>query len=102
MPLLGIEHFIFGTLGTFTFLPPDLGDSLSLRAFPPQDLRLQLFRQHPACPVPVHGLGAFLLAFDEKTRGLVLQDNACGDFVDILASGPSEARMSTKSPHALS
>lgn len=91
VPLFPIEHFVPGALGTFAFLPPDLGDPPGLVTLPAEDLRFQFINQHPARPVPVHGLRTFLLAFDTQTRGPVLQQNARGDFVDVLASRPPGA-----------
>ena len=89
VPLLGIEHFVFGAFGTFAFLPPDLGDPLGLFALTAQDPRLEFIDEHPARPVPVHGLRPFLLAFDDKTRGFVLEDYACRNLIDVLASRPA-------------
>jgi hypothetical protein len=91
MPLFGIEHFISGTLGPFAFLPPDLGNPLGILTLPAEDLRFQFIGKHPARPVPVHGLCAFLLALDTEACGPVLQKNARGHFVNVLTPWPSGA-----------
>jgi len=64
--LLDGEHFVFGSTGTFPFLPPDLGDPLGFFTRPAQELRFQLFDKHATRPIPVQGLRPFPLAFDQK------------------------------------
>jgi len=91
MSLLEGKHFVFRSFGTFALLPPDLGDPLVLLTLLTQDLPFQFFSQHPTRPVPVHGLRSFLLTFEDKACGSVLQDHARGYFVDVLPPRPSGA-----------
>lgn len=85
------EHLVFGAPGTFPFLAFDFGDAFRLFALFPEDLRLEPPNQDPSGPIPVQGLRALLLAFDREARGKVLEDDAGGNFIDVLAAGSSRA-----------
>ena len=85
------EDLVFGAPGTFAFLAFDFGNALRLLALLPKDLRLEPLEQDPSGPIPVHRLRALLLAFDREARGKVFEDDAGGNFIDVLAAGSARA-----------
>ena len=91
LDMLLLQDFFLCALGAAALLTPDLFSSLSFGADPSGLDALNAVQKQASGQKAVQGLGAFLLAFDGKSRRDMDKINTGGGFVDLLTAGTGGA-----------
>jgi len=83
------EHSVLGPLATLAFLPPNLFDLCALCRDESSLLLFDFVEQQTARQQPIQSLLPRRLAFYLNSRRTVMQHDAGGGLVDVLATVPS-------------
>lgn len=80
------DQLELGAPGALSFLPPNPGDLLRFGGLGSFELCLNLIKQDATSEKTIKRLRAFLLAFHANTARSVMENNAGGYFINILAA----------------
>jgi len=76
VPLFVIEHALFGSARTFSFLPPDFFDPLLFGGNTAANLLFNLVEQYSAREKAIESLRTLLLALHSDAGGTMMQQHA--------------------------